>query len=137
MRWIVWLPVSFVLSLPVGAAFAQQCGADLKGAQKVESARYIVAYRTQPGKIAIGRNFTMDLAICPKAGNPAADGVQVDAQMPEHGHGMNYKAAIKPAGNGRFHADGMMFHMPGRWELSFDVKSGGKTDRLTHSIVLE
>ena len=134
MRWIVWVPVSLVLSLP---ALAQQCGADLKGAQQAESARYIVAWRTQPGKIAVGRNFTMDLVVCPKGGNPPADSVQVDAQMPEHGHGMNYKAAVKPAGGGRFRAEGMMFHMPGRWELAFDVKGGGKTDKLTHSLVLE
>jgi len=124
------------LALPF-SAMAADCGADLKGAQKVESARYVLAYRTQPGKIVIGKSFAMDLAICPKGGNPAADGVQVDAQMPEHGHGMNYKAAIKPAGNGRFRADGMMLHMPGHWEFTFDVKGGGKTDKLTNSLVLE
>jgi hypothetical protein len=124
------------LALPFAAA-AADCGADLKGAQKVESARYVVAYRTQPGKIVIGKHFAMDLAICPKGSNPAADGVQINAQMPEHGHGMNYTPTVKPAGAGRFHAEGLMFHMHGRWELTFDVKSGGKTERATHNLTLE
>ena len=134
MRAVLLGFVSLVLPF---SAIAADCGADLKGAQKVESARYVLAYRTQPGKIVIGKSFAMDLAICPKGGNPAADGVQIDAQMPEHGHGMNYKPTIKAAGKGRFRADGMMFHMPGRWELLFDVKGGGKTDKLTHSLTLE
>ncbi len=124
------------LALPF-AVLAADCGADLKGAQKVESANYILVYRTQPGKIVIGKKFTMDLAICPKDTNSVADGVNLDAQMPAHGHGMNYKPTIKPAGNGRFRADGMMLHMPGRWEFTFSVNGGGKTDKLTHILDLE
>lgn len=134
MRAVLLALASLALPLSVMAA---DCGADLKGAQKVESSHYVVAYRTLPGKIVIGKHFAMDFAVCPKGGNSAVDSVQVDAQMPEHGHGMNYKARIKPSGAGRFHAEGMMVHMPGRWELTFDLKSGSKMERLTQSLLLE
>jgi hypothetical protein len=30
-----------------------------------------------------------------------------------------------------------MFHMPGRWELVFEVRADGTTDRLTRSITIE
>lgn len=56
--------------------------------------------------------------------------------MPAHGHGMNYKAEIKALGRGRFQADGLLFHMPGRWEIVFDVRSGGASDQITHNFVL-
>jgi hypothetical protein len=30
-----------------------------------------------------------------------------------------------------------MFHMPGRWELTFDVERAGRRTRLTTDVVLE
>jgi cytochrome c peroxidase len=53
--------------------------------------------------------------------------------MPEHRHGMNYAPAVKALGPGRWRAEGLMFHMPGRWELTFEVTAGGATDRLVSS----
>jgi hypothetical protein len=50
---------------------------------------------------------------------------------------MNYQAVVKPAGNGRYEAAGLMFHMPGRWDFIFEVRGGGKTDRMTSTVVLQ
>jgi YtkA-like protein len=124
---------AFLTALPVAA---QACVA-LAGAPKVESDRYVLAYRTQPDKLAVGQHFSMDLAVCPKGGQPAPETVRVDAHMPEHRHGMNYKTTVKPGDGGRYFAEGFMFHMPGRWEFIFEVRSGGKTDRVTRSVTLE
>jgi hypothetical protein len=66
--------------------------------------------------------------VCPGTGALVAT-----AHMPEHKHGMNYKPVVKPLGNGRFRAEGWLFHMPGRWEFLFDV--GG--ERITDSLRLE
>jgi hypothetical protein len=115
---------------------AQDCAA-LDGARKLESDRYVVAYRTQPAKIAVGQHFTVETSVCPKAGQPAPESVRVDGFMPDHNHGMNYKAAVKPAGAGRYDAAGMMFHMPGRWDFIFEIRGAGKTDRVTHSVTLQ
>jgi hypothetical protein len=115
---------------------AQDCPS-LESGRSVESDRYVVSYRTQPAKIAVGQHFTVEMAVCPKGGQPAPESVRVDGFMPEHNHGMNYKAAVTPAGNGRYDAAGMMFHMPGKWDFIFEVRGGGKSDRLTHSISLQ
>jgi cytochrome c peroxidase len=57
--------------------------------------------------------------------------VKVDAQMPEHRHGMNYAPEVKALGPGRWRAEGLMFHMPGKWAFIFEVRAAGKTDRMT------
>jgi len=119
----------------VTSAAAQTC--DLPGGRKVESERYSVAYRTQPAKLAVGRHFTVEMAVCPKGGEPAPEIVRVDGFMPEHNHGMNYKAVVKAGEGGRYLADGMMFHMPGRWDFIFEVRGGGKTDRMTQTVILQ
>ena len=119
-------------------ASAAPCGADLRGAVIAESANYLVAFRTQPARIAVGKHFSVEFETCAKGDAPASTGVAVDAFMPEHGHGMNYRAVVKPAATiARYRADGLMFHMPGRWDFYFDVRSAGGTERATRSIVLE
>lgn len=119
-----------------GPAAAQSCGG-LEGARKVESTRYVLSYRTKPAKLAVGQHFLVEMAVCPKDGQAAPEGVRVDGFMPEHNHGMNYTAVVKPGKGGRYLAEGMLFHMPGRWDLIFEVRGGGKTDRMTHSVVLQ
>ena len=36
-----------------------------------------------------------------------------------------------------FRAEGLLFHMPGRWDVTFDVDAGGRTERLTSTLQLE
>lgn len=124
------------LLLPAVAA-AQDCSPVLPGGTQLESARYSLGYRAVPGKPAVGKHFSLEIAVCPKPGTAAPESVRVDAHMPEHRHGMNYKAQVVAASGGRYQADGLMLHMPGRWEFIFDVRSSGRTDRLTQSFVLE
>ena len=50
--------------------------------------------------------------------------------------GMNYKAEVKPLGRGRFQAEGLMFHMPGRWELIFEVRGSDTPERVMHTLTL-
>jgi len=118
-----------------GSAVAQTC--ELAGGQKLESERYLLAFKTKPERLRIGEHFSMEIVVCPKPGQAAPEGVRVDGYMPDHNHGMNYKAVVKPAGAGRYEAAGMMFHMPGKWDFIFEVRGAGKSDRLTHSVVLQ
>ena len=57
--------------------------------------------------------------------------------MPAHRHGVNYRARVSPQGDGRFRAEGLLFHMPGKWQLVFDVERPDRTERLTADIVVE
>jgi hypothetical protein len=52
-----------------------------------------------------------------------------DAAMPHHGHGMNVMPQVEAKNNGIFYVDGMLFHMPGRWELYFDITENDVTER--------
>jgi hypothetical protein len=84
----------------------------------------------------IGQPFALDVVACGKGGG-APQQLAVDAHMPEHRHGMNYRPTVKAGGDGRFQAEGFMFHMPGRWEYLFDLQQGGRTERLTDSVTLQ
>jgi hypothetical protein len=136
-RWVA--AAGAVVCVSSAGVYAQQpvtCGAELKGAERAESARYTVVYRMKPAPVAVSRHFALELAVCPKGGAPAPEALAVDARMPEHGHGMNYQTTVKALGRGRFQADGLMFHMPGRWELVFDVRGGESSERVLGNFTL-
>lgn len=119
-----------------GAAFA--CGEDLgEPIRRIENAHYVVAFRTAPDPIEVGTHFSLDFAVCPRSGTAKARTVRVDARMPEHQHGMNYRPVVVARASGAYHADGLMFHMPGRWELYFDIVTGGSSERLATTLELE
>jgi len=115
----------------IAVAAAPACELPGGAAQRIESPRHIVLYRAQPAP-RVGEHFALEFAVC-----PAPEAVRVDATMPEHRHGMNYRPAITAQGGGRYRAEGLMFHMAGRWELVFEVRSKGGTERLAQSLKLE
>jgi hypothetical protein len=50
---------------------------------------------------------------------------------------MNYRPTLEAKGAGRYLAEGLLFHMPGRWQLLFDVERGGRRTRLSSDVLLE
>ena len=131
---LVLLVLGVALALPARA----DCPLDLgRGTGWVVfSDHYMVAFRPDPMRIEVGEPFALLFNVCTKNGNPA-ELVAVDATMPDHKHGMNYRPTIVAAGDGRYRAEGMVFHMPGRWELAIDVRAGEESERLTHEIILK
>ncbi len=119
-----------------GHANGQDCSAELAGARRVESKGYVLAYRTEPEKIKIGEHFAIDLVLCAKEGGAEPASIRVDASMPEHRHGMNYRASVTRRGLHQHRAEGLLFHMPGRWEFAFDVQGAGPVERLTNSVIV-
>ncbi len=114
------------------AGAAGACVPPLEGT-RLESPRFVLAFK--PGPISVAEHFTLELAACGKSG-AVAESIKVDAHMPEHRHGMNYAPQVKPLGAGRWRAEGLMFHMPGKWELVFEIRAAGRTDRMTHAYSL-
>ena len=102
----------------------------------VFSDHYMIAFRPEPMRIEVGEPFALLFNVCTKNGNPA-ELVAVEAQMPEQKRAMKYKPTIVSAGEGRYRAEGMVFDMPGRWELAIDVRAGEESERLTHEIILK
>jgi hypothetical protein len=128
------------LSLPAltSPASADDCPLDLGHGTGLVlfSSQHMLAFRPDPIRIEVGQPFSLLLNVCTRRGGPA-ELLAVDSTMPEHKHGMNYAPTIVSRGDGRFRVEGMVFHMPGTWEVVFDVRSDGKTERLTHEIVLK
>jgi hypothetical protein len=50
---------------------------------------------------------------------------------------MNYRPTLSAKGDGRYVAEGLLFHMPGRWEFVFDVEAGGRRTRLATDMDVE
>ena len=123
-----WFAVTTALICKSAAA----CEPGLQGT-RLESPRFVLAFK--PEAISVSRHFALDIAICAKS-TARPEAIKVDAQMPEHRHGMNYAPAVKATGPGRWRAEGLMFHMPGKWEFVFEVRAAGKTDRMASAFQL-
>lgn len=120
------------IGIVLPAAQALACTPSLRGdgVRTLEGRSYVVSWRA-PVPAPLAEFFAVDFAVCARDGG-AVGSPRVDATMPAHGHGMNYRPNIVALGDGRFRADGLLLHMPGRWQLSFDVASGsGETFRDT------
>lgn len=101
--------------------------------QLVEGTRHALAWLAMP-EIKVSEFFTLEIAVCAAEGQPLPRTLRVDASMPEHQHGMNYRASVRPLGPGRFVAEGLLFHMPGRWQLTFEINVGAQREVLQHDV---
>ena len=104
---------------------AWACTPALEGT-RLESPRHVLAYRAAP---QISSFFAIDVAACAKTG-PAPKSLKVDAHMPEHRHGMNYAPKVTTLAPGRWRAEGLLLHMPGKWEFVFVVDG----ERMAHRL---
>jgi hypothetical protein len=132
------LVASALLALGVVPARGLACEPHLKGAgvQKIDGKRYVLAWRAVP-PIHVSEFFTLEVALCSREGQPRVATLRVDAQMPEHQHGTNYRASVRPQGPDRFVVEGLLLHMPGHWEFTFDVNAGADRESLRTSVQVE
>ena len=111
----------------------EQAAKPVKAACKTESngGRYTVTFEPSRTPIPMNESFDLQFTVAPnaKAGKTDDLSVQVDARMPAHGHGMNRAPKLTRQVDGSFKAEGLLFHMPGHWELYFDISEGGRTER--------
>ena len=78
--------------------------------------------------IPVAQPFAVTLQYC----GDAPRSIEIAAIMPAHRHGMNYRPTLTDLGGGGFAVDGMVFHMPGTWEVQVEVRSGA-SDLLRYS----
>ncbi len=109
-------------------------GAVGTGTLSREGARLV--YRVAPAPLAVGRPFA--IRACAEVGVAGAASlprrIRFDAQMPQHGHGMNYQPSVVDEGGGWYRFEGSVLHMPGRWQLVFDVFDDTGRRRLTTDV---
>lgn len=121
------------LLLSSGAALACELG---DGGSEISGGGVTVSYRPVDGAIASGAFFELDVAVCTADGAPGTL-TAVDATMPAHGHGMNYKPVVTETAPGRYRVEGLMFHMTGSWQFRFDAEADGKAVTLTVDRMVE
>ena len=95
-----------------------------------------IAWRAKPQPIAVGTPFSVEFEVCPRSASTTIDRLQVDAWMPEHQHGMNYRPSVTGRPATLMRADGLVFHMPGRWQLVFEMQADGRPLRLTQDLTV-
>ena len=95
------------------------------------SGNYVIDYSFSPDPIPKNEHFSMQVVVTRKDGGelPKDFSIQVDADMPAHGHGINTAPEIKKLPSGAYQVDGLLFHMGGHWELYIDAMEGGIPDR--------
>lgn len=130
------------LALGVITSAAQAaCPPDATDGAVLKAGELVLAYRPilagKPSRIPMAKHFALEVQLCDKAGVSTARLQKVDATMPEHKHGMNYRPQITPLGDGRFRVEGMMFHMAGHWQLAFEVQAGKEAVRLTDDVQID
>ena len=130
-RWAALGLAMVALVLP-GAGARAACLQPPPGAQVMREGEVRAAWVAQPAP-EVGRPFVLQVFLCPEQ----AELVRVDAQMPEHRHGMNYRTSLKPMGQGLWRVEGLLWHMSGRWELRLDVRHQGVQHRLLRSVQLQ
>jgi hypothetical protein len=103
---------------------------------------YVVALELVPNPPPLSELFEVKVTLTdPQTGAPISDAiVAVDAQMPQHGHGMSTDPIDDPGScdaagvcthpGGVYRTTGMKFHMPGKWSVSIDVSGPRGADRL-------
>lgn len=91
------------------------------------------SWTTEPATPVVGEPFVMRIALCPAS----AQLLKVDAEMPDHRHGMNYKPSLTPLGDGRWRVEGLVWHMAGRWALKVETRLDGTPHTLTRSVILK
>ncbi len=127
------------LVLAGGTASAWACGESLGASrQALTGDGWQIAWHAAPSPVPVGKHFALDIALCAPAGQALPVTLRVDATMPEHKHGMNYRPSIQAQGAGLYRADGLMFHMPGRWELVFEWRdAAGAPRRLAQPLTVQ
>ena len=126
------LAIGAMACMTLSVASAADCGAQLPAASRqiAHVPGYVVAFAPSAWPLPVGQHFSVHLEVCPAPGKAMPLRVQLDADMPLHKHGMNYQTTVQSTGPGRYTAQGLMFHMPGRWRLMFDLNTGTTTVRV-------
>lgn len=98
---------------------------------------FTVTLQTSPDPIPVNEHFTMEFTVTAIAsGMKIPEQIVVNADMPSHGHGMNTKPRLTALGNNRWKVEGMLFHMPGAWEIYVYIGSNAAMERAAFPVNL-
>ena len=134
----LYLVATITIGLSCWTFATKACPITVRGhPQTATSAAHSLAMAVSPGPIRVGEPFSVALIVCDQHDKGFSGTVKATARMPMHKHGMNYQPSVTPQGEGKFILEGFLFHMPGLWQFSFDLRANGQTDRLQIKYMLD
>ncbi len=95
-----------------------------------------VRYSTEHKTIPLNVHFGISVSVEPINETKNSITIEVSADMPSHGHGINTAPSVQDLGNGTFQVDGILLHMKGKWELYVDIIDGPIRERASFPITL-
>ena len=126
------LAAGLALLLAAGEAAACDRPEGWTGGARIGGNLWKAWWRSEPASVPISDHFSVRFHLC----GPPVDRVGVRGWMPDHRHGMNYRPAVTLRGSSGT-AEGLLFHMPGRWQLILDVRGAAGGEKLAAEMVLE
>ncbi|MEM7750628.1 MAG: hypothetical protein AAF346_20430 [Pseudomonadota bacterium] len=126
---------SVLLVVQTLMAVAGDCTTGHGAQMKVEGVATGLSARisTNPAIVSVGSPFSASVVICGAKGT-AIERFTIDATMPRHRHGMNYKPKIVSGAKHTYEASGLFFHMPGLWRFEVTVQAKQKRQRFTYDV---
>lgn len=121
------LIIPLLTCLPLAAA-----ACEIEGAARLSlDDDLVVFYRSDPGQPELMRHFSMLFWICRGEEIANIDSFKIDARMPAHNHGMNYRPEVAQTADGMLRAAGFLFHMPGQWQVEVSFRDRERRHRLS------
>ena len=126
------LAAGLALVLAAGDAGACARPPGWTGGASIAGELWTAWWRSEPASVPISAHFSIHFHLC----GPPVDRVGLRGWMPDHRHGMNYRPAVTLNGLSGT-AEGLLFHMPGRWRLILDVRGAAGREKLIAETVLQ
>jgi len=104
----------------------------------VENDQYTAVIKNlEPVKVS--EPLTVLVTVCGEVS--AIDEFTLDASMPVHGHGTNYQPNIKKVESesdyALYQVEGIVLHMPGKWQWDMEIGSTSGKQTLNHEFVVQ
>lgn len=97
--------------------------------------RFKVSYTSQVAPMPLNRIHSWLLHVETIDGEPVVGAeIDVDGGMPAHRHGLPTQPVVREVGNGDYLVEGLKFSMTGHWEMWFEIKVGGISEKKKFAI---
>jgi hypothetical protein len=124
------LMFALAVALPAQAAEPDNCIDGIT--RSTQAGHFRVGIIDAPSPVPVSAMHAWTVTLAGTDGKPLSGArLSVGAAMPQHNHGLLSEPRVRALKSpGQYRVEGIKFHMPGYWEVTFRVEAGGKADRL-------
>jgi hypothetical protein len=123
----------------VGSEPASEPRTDVGELRATKDGSTWLRFRAVPDPVPVNEPFELEVRLyADSVGEVPVEAAQlfVRGYMPDHGHGMIREPAAEEVAPGVYRVRGMLFHMVGFWQLSFDVIRDGLASSIDYEVEL-